>query len=64
MLQERALELLKKENLTQQIQFKIKELAQLQGNHPSSHKTVPEVPLIIQDSSSNECTITGRSIVL
>jgi len=60
-LQERALELLKKENLTQNIQFKIRELAVQQGYTNSSSKTASLEPLL-QDSSSNECTITDSDM--
>lgn len=60
-LQERALELLKKDNLTQKIQFKIRELSLSQNQHSAPNKTLrlPELP---QDSSSNECTITGNLV--
>lgn len=60
-LQERALDLLKKDNLTQKVQFKIRELNLMQKSSSTSSRTnhAPELHLL-QDSSSNECTITGK----
>ena len=59
-LQARALDLLKGDNLTHKVQFKIRELGLLQNSSSAANKsTALETPLI-QDSSSNECTITGK----
>lgn len=59
-LQERALDLLKKDNLTPRIKAKIRELYLVQ-NGLSDKSSISDIPHLIQgDSSSNECTITGN----